>query len=98
MTKDDWLAVKAETEALETDLAAALADGVAPTDERALELAERHRRGIERFYDVSYAMHRGLGEMYVADARFTRHYDDRAPGLAAWLRDAIVANAARHAG
>jgi hypothetical protein len=33
--------------------------------------------------------------MYVADERFTAHYDDRAPGLAAYLRDAIVANAVR---
>jgi hypothetical protein len=98
LTKQDWLAIKAETEALETDLAATMADGVAPTDERALDLAERHRRGIERFYDVTYAMHRGLGQMYVDDPRFTRHYDDRAPGLARWLRDAIAANADRHGG
>jgi hypothetical protein len=96
MTKDDWLAVRAETDALEADLAAALAEGVAPGDERALDLAERHRRAIERFYDVSYEMHRGLGELYVTDPRFTQHYEDRAPGLARWLRDAIVANAERH--
>jgi DNA-binding transcriptional MerR regulator len=96
MSKDDWLAVKAETDALEAELAGAMADGVAPTDERAMDLAERHRVAIERFYDVSYEMHRGLAEMYVADPRFTRHYDDRAPGLAQWLRDAIVANAERH--
>jgi MerR family transcriptional regulator, thiopeptide resistance regulator len=98
MSKDDWLAVKAETEALEAELAAAMTDGVAPTDPRAMDLAERHRLAIERFYDVSYEMHRGLAEMYVADPRFTRHYDDRAPGLAQWLRDAIVANSERHGG
>jgi MerR family transcriptional regulator, thiopeptide resistance regulator len=98
MSKDDWLAVKAETEALEAELAAAMTDGVAPTDQRAMDLAERHRLAIERFYDVSYEMHRGLAEMYVADPRFTRHFDDRAPGLAQWLRDAIVANAERHGG
>jgi MerR family transcriptional regulator, thiopeptide resistance regulator len=98
MSKDDWLAVKAETEALEAELAAAMTGGVAPTDPRAMDLAERHRLAIERFYDVSYEMHRGLAEMYVADPRFTRHFDDRAPGLAQWLRDAIVANAERHGG
>jgi DNA-binding transcriptional MerR regulator len=98
MSKDDWLAVKAETEALEADLAAAMTGGVTPTDERALELAERHRRGIERFYDVSYEMHRGLAQLYLADPRFTSHYDDRAPGLAQWLHDAVVANAERHGG
>jgi hypothetical protein len=35
------------------------------------------------------------GEMYVADPRFTSHDDDQAPGLAAYLRDAILANARR---
>lgn len=47
------------------------------------------------FYDCPYPMHRGLGEMYVADARFTTQYDQVAPGLAQWLRDAIHANADR---
>jgi len=98
MSKDDWLAVRAETEALEADLAAAFTGGVPPTDERAMDLAERHRLGIERFYDVSYEMHRGLAQMYVTDPRFTEHYDVRAPGLAQWLHDAVVANAERHGG
>ena len=42
-------------------------------------------------------MHRNLGEMYVADERFAKTYNDVAPGLAVWLRDAIVANADRAA-
>ena len=36
-------------------------------------------------------MQRGLAEMYVADDRFRRTYDDRAPGLAQWVHDAILA-------
>jgi hypothetical protein len=40
-------------------------------------------------------MHRNLGEMYVADERFAKTYNDVAPGLAVWLRDAINANADR---
>ncbi|MCB0916866.1 MAG: TipAS antibiotic-recognition domain-containing protein, partial [Actinobacteria bacterium] len=55
-----------------------------------------HRRHInDRFYDVSYALHQGLGEMYVTDPRFTRTYEDLAPGLAAYVKAAIDANAAR---
>jgi hypothetical protein len=34
--------------------------------------------------------------MYVADPRFTKTYEDIAPGLAAYVRDAIHANADRH--
>jgi hypothetical protein len=39
-------------------------------------------------------MHVGLAEMYVADARFKAHYDERAPGLAEYVAEAIRANAA----
>lgn len=96
LSKDDWVEVKAETDALEAELAQALASGVPASDPRTMDLAERHRASIERFYDCSYAMHRGLGDMYLADPRFTQHYEDVAPGLAQYLRDAIHANADRH--
>ncbi len=96
LSKDDWVEVKRAGEALERDLAGALAAGVPADDVRAMDLAERHRQGIETFYDCPYAMHRGLGDMYLADPRFTQHYEDVAPGLAQYLRDAIHANADRH--
>ena len=38
-------------------------------------------------------MHRALGDMYVADPRFAANYEKVEPGLAAYVRDAIVANA-----
>jgi DNA-binding transcriptional MerR regulator len=95
-TKEDWVALTAESAGIEQGLAAALAAGVAAGDPRAMFLAEALRAHIERwFYDVSPAMHRGLGDMYVADSRFARHYEDAAPGLAQYLRDAIQANADR---
>ena len=37
-------------------------------------------------------MHRGLGEMYMSDARFAATYDRGAAGLSTYVRDAIVAN------
>jgi len=61
-----------------------------------MDLAEEHRLQIHRrFYDCGYDMHRGLGDMYVADPRFTATYDAVRPGLAQYLRDAIHANADR---
>ncbi len=39
-------------------------------------------------------MHRALAELYVSDPRFGAHYDSRAAGLARYVYDAIVANAA----
>lgn len=92
-TKDDWKRVKAETDALEADFAEALKSGIPADSEEAAGLAERHRASIEQYYDCGYELHVCLGEMYIADERFTKHYDDVAPGLAQYLRDAIVANA-----
>lgn len=96
-TKEDWLRIKAE-ERDWTGRLAALIDGGAPADgQAAMDLAEEHRAQITRnFYDCSYEMHTGLGEMYTADPRFTAHYDAERPGTAAYLRDAILANALRH--
>jgi hypothetical protein len=66
------------------------------TADQATALAEEHREMIGQFYDCSYAMHRGLADMYLADERFTRTYEDLAPGLAQWVHDAIHANADQH--
>lgn len=91
--KDDWRQIKAEADALESRLADAMRRGVEPGSAEANELAEAHRAGIEKFYDCSYEMQVCLGDMYVADPRFARHYDDVAPGLAVFLREVIRANA-----
>ncbi|WP_460871791.1 TipAS antibiotic-recognition domain-containing protein [Nocardioides pakistanensis] len=40
-------------------------------------------------------MHAGIAELYVADPRYTQTYEALAPGLAQYVRDAVVANAAR---
>lgn len=95
-SKDDWVRIKAETDALEARMVTALTAGEAASSSAAMDLAEEHRASIGNYYDCGYEMHRGLGDMYVADERFTKYYEDRAVGLAVWLRDAIHANADRH--
>jgi MerR family transcriptional regulator, thiopeptide resistance regulator len=95
-TKQDWLQLKAEGGQIEQRLAAAFASGLPADSAEAMDAAEAHRRHIsEWFYDCTYEIHRGLAEMYVADERFTAHYDRRAAGLAAYVRAAILANATR---
>jgi DNA-binding transcriptional MerR regulator len=91
-SKQDWIAIKAEGDVLLADLAQAKRDGVEAGSAAANELAARHRASIERFYDCGDEMHRGLVEMYVADDRFTRYYDDVEPGLAQFLHDIVVAS------
>lgn len=97
-TPADWEQIKAESEAVNDAFVAALTAGRPATSVEAMDAAEAHRVQIETwFYDLTHDFHRGLADMYVADPRFTKTYEDIAPGLAAYVRDAIHANADRHA-
>lgn len=97
-TLADWAQVQAEQQAVTDAFAAAFDSGAAAGSETANAAAEMHRRSIERFYDCSYEMQRSLGDMYLADPRFTRTYESVRPGLAQYVRDAIHANADRQDG
>lgn len=97
-TKADWAQVKAEADAINAAFVAAQSSGEPATSGPAMDAAEQHRLHIhDRFYDLDHTFHRGLADMYVADPRFTKTYEDLAPGLAAYVHDAIHANADRHA-
>ncbi|SEH01470.1 DNA-binding transcriptional regulator, MerR family [Nonomuraea solani] len=95
-TKADWLQLKAEAQTITEGLTAAYKAGQPPDGEHAMNLAERHRGHITRwFYDCTPHIHRCLGDMYVDDPRFKATYDALTPGLAEYLRQAIHANARR---
>jgi DNA-binding transcriptional MerR regulator len=92
--KDDWQRIKAESEDWGRRLAALMAAGAPAEGADAMDLAEEHRQSIgRRFYECSYEIHTGLADMYVADERFTAHYEAVRPGMARYLHDAIHANA-----
>jgi DNA-binding transcriptional MerR regulator len=94
--KDDWTKIKAEAEEIAATLAALKAAGRKPNDRDVVDAAERHRLHIDRwFYPCDHARHSALGAMYVADPRFTAYYEKRGAGLAAFVAEAIAANAAR---
>ncbi|WP_258723846.1 MerR family transcriptional regulator [Cellulomonas sp. NS3] len=78
-----------ESQAIGEGLAACLAEGLAPDDERTQGLVARHFAQIATFWTPNRESYRGLGQMYVDDERFTATYDAFAPGLAVYLRDAI---------
>lgn len=95
-TKADWQRFKAEGGEVSAAIARLMDEGVPPDDPRALEAVERARLQIDRwFYPCSREMHAELGEMYVADPRFSATYEAVRPGMARYLRDAAAANAAR---
>ncbi len=96
-TKADWARIKARGEEVNRRFADAMGAGLPADGPEAMDAAEAHRQSIdEAYYACSYEMHRGLGEMYLADPRFTATYESLAPGLAQYVHDAILANAARH--
>lgn len=96
-TKDDWVRLKAESDAGLRAYADAMAAGLPATGDEAMALAESNRQFIGRwFYDCDHAMQRGLAETYISDERFTATYESVAPGLAQYVHDAIVANAEAH--
>lgn len=87
----EWAEIRAESEAIYGRLAALMQAGAASGDPRVQAEVAEHRAHLERwFYPCSREMHRGLGEMYVADPRFTANLDKVAAGFARYLRDAIA--------
>ena len=93
MSRADWERAHEETVALETALAEAMRSGVEPGSPEANALAQWHRKDLNRWFEVSISKQVLIGRGYVADERFARYYDKRAPGLAAWLKDVIDSGA-----
>ena len=92
-TKRDWLQVRGEADAINQQLLALMASGVAAYSVEAIDLAEEHRAHITKwFYECSPDIHAGLGGMYIADSRFKDNIDKAGDGLAEYLSEAIAAN------
>lgn len=88
MTKQEMDELKEKGKAFTRKLAEVMDK---PVDDAEVQtLVAEHHAGIGFFYDCSPEMYRGLGQMYADDPRFTAYYDKFRPGLAVWLRDAIV--------
>lgn len=78
------------------DYAQAVRDGEPADGDRALSIAARHRDWLEITVAVTKDYFIGLGEMYVADPRFTEVYDQHGAGTAEFVRDAMRAYADRN--
>jgi DNA-binding transcriptional MerR regulator len=88
-SKDDWLAIRREQEAIRDGLAALM--GRDPADPEVQALVARQWRLIdERFYPVTPEIFAGLGQMYVQDPRFAGNHEKVRGGLAAFMRDAML--------
>lgn len=90
MTKEQYEEFeKLGQEVLDT-LEAAFATGD-PAGKLGQKTAELHRRWLSYTWsNYSKEAHAGLANMYVQDQRFTDYYDKKQPGMAKFLRDAIL--------
>lgn len=96
MGADDWQQVADRAAALSQRLVDAMAAGVTPGSPEADVVAEVHRASIDEHFTCSRSMQVCLARTYTDDPRFRAHYDDRAPGLASWLRAVIEESARAH--
>jgi DNA-binding transcriptional MerR regulator len=96
---EDWERIRTEGDDIGNRFGAMVDAGVDPESEEAMDLAEEHRLHITgAYYECSYEIHAGLADMYVADPRFAAYWDEGfGEGTAAFVRDAILANAIRNA-
>ena len=91
--KEEWTQIQADWGKIYSDMATLMKAGTPVSDAAVQALVEAHRAHIDRwFYPCSKDMHKGLGAMYVADARFAANLDKVAPGFAQYLSDAIAAS------
>lgn len=86
-TKEDYDRIKKEGHEFMLRVVANRSKGAASPEVQ--ELISEWRAGINRFYDTTLEICRGLAQMYVDDPRFTAYYDKYESGLAVFMRDAI---------
>ena len=88
MSKQQFADIGTEADDINRELAALMDRAVSDPEVQAL--IERHHAWIENFYDCDATVYRGLAEMYLADERFKANYEKVAPGLAAYLSEAMI--------
>lgn len=86
-SKEDMQKVQEEGQVILGKIAPLMDAGVTDSGVQAL-IAEYHQH-MNRFYDCSKVMFRNLGSMYSEDERFAVYYEKIAPGLAAFMTEAI---------
>jgi DNA-binding transcriptional MerR regulator len=90
MTQDDYNRVTSLEADVKETLHAAFLTGD-PACELARKAADLHRQWLSFFWDkYSKEAHIGVTQMYVEDERFRAYYDEKQPGLAVFLRDAVL--------
>jgi MerR family transcriptional regulator, multidrug-efflux activator len=87
-TSEDWGNIQAKTEDIYRRVMERMVHG--PEDLRVQQAVADLRQFItDHYYDCTIDIFRGLGDLYVADRRFTKSIDKHGEGLAAFLSKAM---------
>ncbi|MFI5639528.1 MerR family transcriptional regulator [Streptomyces goshikiensis] len=99
-TKEDWRRLMAEAAAWRAELLAGHDDGEPADGERIMDIAEEHRLHVSRWFTpCPPEMHRRIADDFASDPRafaLVVPPSQQRPGLAAYLAEAVHANASRH--
>lgn len=85
----DWERIQTRTQGIYQQIVAGMNLGPEAPEVQAA-VADLRQSISDYYYDCSPEIFKGLGEMYVADARFTAYFEKIQPGLATFLSQAIA--------
>lgn len=89
-TSADWSELSAGVDAIMKSFAELKASSIAPDAEPARLQVEKLKLFItDKMYTCTDEILSGLGQMYVADERFTKNIDKHGDGTAAYISDCI---------
>ncbi|WP_105619696.1 MerR family transcriptional regulator [Vallitalea okinawensis] len=87
-TKKDWAIIQKASEEITQSISRKM--NLGPSHPEIQQLMDDYRAHITRyFYECTPEIFKGLGEMYVADPRFTAYYEKYKEGLATFMKEAI---------
>lgn len=90
MTQEQYEEVTELANKVQEALAEAFKTGD-PAGELAQKAVELHKRWLTYYWsEYTKEAHAGVAQMYVDDERFKAYYDEKQPGTAEFLRDAIL--------
>lgn len=91
LSEEQWATVEGLSKEINETLKEAMKSGD-PGSELAQKAVELHKKWLSYFSNYPKEAHLGLGQMYVADPRFTEYYEKNVgKNAAVFLRDAIGA-------
>lgn len=89
-SQSDWNAVYDGMDAIIAGFAELKAEGVSPDSEEARMQIEKLKQFITKnMYACNDEILAGLGQMYVADERFTKNIDQHGEGTAAYISECV---------